>query len=143
LAVSGALLAGIVFAVSGSINVQRYRDSTESCKSLLQQQYSEVDNVQNPQAANRTCNSQAMVTRGGSTRGRSGCIVIGKYLTITDGTIAIHKVLAYEVSAPTAGANDITAMQNNYRINIVKTGIETKSLQWNANIAWATAGNAF
>lgn len=141
LAVSGALLAGIIFATGTSINTQRYRDATESFKALLQKQYSEVDNVQNSEPANRSCNTQAMVTPGSTVRGQGNCIVAGKFITIHTGAVTTYQVLAYEVSPPTSGVNDITALQSNYRLNIVKTAVETTTLEWDSQIAWATAGN--
>jgi type II secretory pathway pseudopilin PulG len=57
LAITGLLIAAMLFGVGTSINTQRYRDSVTSLKSFLQSQYSDIENVQNDRGDNWKCNA--------------------------------------------------------------------------------------
>lgn len=71
------LLAMMTFIGTGSsINVQRYRDSVTSLKSFLQQQYSDVVNIENDHtSSDSACPSIAAISRG-----QSSCVILGRYI---------------------------------------------------------------
>jgi type II secretory pathway pseudopilin PulG len=141
LAVTGALIAGIIFATSSSIGTQRYRDATESFKALLQQQYADVRNVQNPRSSSWSCNDQATVTSGTVLAGQSDCVMVGKYMIIDNTDIATYRVIASKIAGVPDDGNDITVLRTAYRLNLDKSDVQQHKLEWGARIAWATAGD--
>lgn len=90
------LLATLIFVGTGnSINIQRYRDSVTSLKSILQQQYSEVTNVGN----NHSATENACGGGGGVSRGQSDCVILGRYITNMDpNNIVVKTVVGTENS---------------------------------------------
>ena len=62
LAVAGALTVAVLAGSGAAINQQRYKDSVNSFKSLLQQQYSEATNVVNDRDGTQAC-ANAVVVR--------------------------------------------------------------------------------
>src|SRR4029450_12347478 len=81
LAVTGLLAMGILAGSGAAINQQRYRDSVNSLKSDIQQQYSEVTSVINSRGANWECNANGVISDtggpAGEARGRSDCVMLG------------------------------------------------------------------
>ena len=143
LAVTGALIAGMMFATSMTLGTQRYRDATESFKTLLQQQYASMSSVQNSRNNDITCTTQAATAEGDVLRGQSDCVLVGRYMIIDGGDVSIYPVLAYEVTSSTATdtSDDIQAFRDNYRLNLAQENITESELEWDARIAWATAGD--
>ena len=142
LAVTGALMAGVLLATSASIGVQRYRDATESFKALIQQQYADIASVQNTRDNVWTCDTNGAVAPGDILRGQSDCVMLGKYMTITGGDITTYTVLAAKRATAVDTTNDITALTSNYALNIDKSRTVQESLEWDTTIAWAKEGNA-
>lgn len=142
LAVTGALIGGMMFATSMTLGTQRYTDATESFKSLIQQQYAGITSVQNARENDLTCTSQAATTDGDVLRGQSDCVLVGKYLIINGGDVTVYPVLAYEVATASDTANDVEAFRDNYYLNLAKQNVTQTKLEWDARISWATAGNA-
>lgn len=71
------LLAMMTFIGTGSsINVQRYRDSVMSLKSFLQQQYSDVANIENYHGSSDSACSGITA----ASRGQSDCVILGRYI---------------------------------------------------------------
>lgn len=141
LAVTGALIAGIIFATSSSIGTQRYRDATESFKALLQQQYADVTNVQNPRDTAWSCNDQATVTTGDVLAGQSDCVMVGKYMIIDNTDVSTYRVVASKITGAPDDGNDITVLRTAYRLNLDKSDVQQQKLEWGARIAWARAGD--
>lgn len=142
LGVTGALIAGMMFATSMTLGTQRYRDATESFKTLLQQQYASISSVQNSRENDQTCTNQASTADGNVLRGQSDCVLVGRYMVIRGGDVVVYPVLAYEVTPPSGTSNDITTFRNNYRLNLAKSNAVESELEWDARISWATEGNA-
>lgn len=145
LAVSGLLIVGLFMAVGASLNEQRYRDATQTFKSLLQEQYSDLANTQNSRSNNWSCNdSNATVGTATSVfRGQTNCMLVGKYMTIDKGDIKIYTVVATEKAITNPSLSDISALRSsgNYRLNISTTGVETTSLEWGTELAWPASGS--
>lgn len=143
LAVTGALIAGMMFATSMTLGTQRYSDATESFKALLQQQYASITSVQNPRENNVTCTTQAATADGDVLRGQSDCVLVGRYMMIDGGDVSIYPVLAYELATSTSSdtSNDIEAFRDDYYLNLAKQNVVNTKLEWDARIAWATAGS--
>ncbi len=141
LAVTGALIGGMLFATSMTLGTQRYSDAVESFKSLLQQQYASIASVQNSRENDLTCTDQAATTDGDVLRGQSDCVLVGRYMIIDGGDVKIYPVLAREVTGASSTVNDVEAFRNNYLLNLATQSVTETKLEWDAEISWATAGN--
>ena len=147
LAITGALVAGVLIGTGTSINNQRYRDAVESLKSLIQTQYSEIGSVKNDRSNNLSCGTSgtsATPTTGSQYRGQSSCVIVGRYMVI-DGTdsngaskISIYTVLAKQKST-TERSSDIETMKNNYTYSVTPE-VETNTMEWSTQIAWPKSG---
>lgn len=144
LGVTGLLVLGALIGVGTNVNIQRYRDAAETFKNVIQQQYSSVTNVQNGRDNNWSCTNAAgaMADVNGVDRGQSNCVVVGKYVRIQGGDIASYTVLARERFAAPAATDDIQALQTRYILNISKTQVDERTMEWNTEIAWPKAGSS-
>jgi type II secretory pathway pseudopilin PulG len=138
LAITGLLIAAMLFGVGTSINTQRYRDSVTSLKSFLQSQYSDIENVQNDRGDNWKCNSAAQTSQTGTLQGRgqSDCVIVGKYIAIVGGTTTVASVNAYQSSSSGSGS-DIAILKSNYKLELSTVNQQTDALAWGTVIAWA------
>lgn len=137
LGVTGLLVMGALIGVGANVNIQRYRDSTETFKNVIQQQYASVTNVQNSRDNNWSCTSAAgaVVDPNGLDRGQSTCVVVGKYVRIQGGNISSYTVLARERFSPPATTDDISALQTKYILNISKAEVDEREMEWGTEIA--------
>jgi type II secretory pathway pseudopilin PulG len=104
-AITGLLVAGILFSTGNAVGAQRYRDSVSSLQSFLQAQYALVSNVRNDNLGNTSC--QGVV----QPRGQSNCVILGLYIT-NDNPVAIGtkttRLLVKTITGviPTSGSPD-------------------------------------
>lgn len=143
LGVTGLLVMGVLIGVGTNVNVQRYRDATETFKSTIQSQYADVLNVQNGRSQEFACNSAAGIidTPTGELPGQSDCMVIGKYVRIEQSTIESYTVLARERFGVTpSDTQDITMLREAYTINISRAEVTTKTMEWGTEIARPIVG---
>lgn len=96
LAITGALTVGVL--VSGnSIGQQRYRDSVNSVKGLLQEQYNQVANVVNGDTNKPVCTrSEDTLTFDEGTsqaRGTSECLVVGRFALVAATEITTYNLV--------------------------------------------------
>lgn len=140
LAVTGLLIMGALIGTGTSLANQRYRDSVETFKNLLQTQYAELGSVKNARSDAWQCGSDAKPVAGSEYRGQSDCMIVGRYMVINQGDISIYNVLARE-NSPGAPAltTDIATMRGNYTYNVADE-VEDRSIEWGAEIAWPSAG---
>jgi len=140
LAITGLLVASLLAGIGTSIGVQRYRDSVTSLKSTIQDQYARVNNVSNPRDSNWTCDgtgTPVVADNRGTNPGQSKCVVMGRYLSIVDGTITTASVVGFE----TQGADDDTALSDvaltkqNYSFGIAADSVETNTIEWDSTIS--------
>lgn len=140
LSVTGLLVMGVLIGTGASLNRQRYQDSVESFKDLLQTQYAELGSVKNFRTNTWSCDASAQPVAGGSViRGQSDCLLVGRYLRIERGDITVYSVLARQTG--TAGGNDITKLDTNYRYNVNTTTTTSQSMEWGTQIAWPSSGS--
>lgn len=84
LAITGLMLAGVMVAINGTVNRQRYVDAVDSFHNYLQSQYALVASVRNNRPASVACTTAGISTGSTTdTRGTSDCTIIGRYLHTT------------------------------------------------------------
>lgn len=135
LAVTGLLTIGVLVGSGAAIAQQRYRDSVNSLKGFIQEQYNQTSNVVNGEARNPTCRVQgnSLVLDGGAlqSRGTSECLLLGRYLLVEP-----KKVTAYDVigqpNTDEEGTEDIAVLRN-YTLTISDV-FEEEDVAWGATI---------
>jgi len=142
LAVTGMLAVAILVGSGVSIGQQRYRDSVNTLKGLIQQQYSETTNVANSRANDSACANAVVTTPPDSVpspqaRGTSECVILGRLLTIGENGIdlTVSNVVGYRTSqmAP-AEPTDIDELRTNYRLGTSPIDREDASVEWGAQV---------
>lgn len=142
LAITGALAIAILAGSGVSIGQQRYRDSVNTFKSLIQEQYNETTNVVNSRGGNASCTNAVVVQPPDivptpQPRGTSECVVLGRLLTVADNGIDLKmsNVIGYRTSttAPVA-TTDINELKTNYRLGISPIDSENGQVEWGAQI---------
>lgn len=135
LAVSAFLIFAMIAGTGASLNIQRYRDSVETFKSVLQQQYADLGSVINSRDNSWGCSSTATPAQGGATqnRGQSDCVIMGKYVRIDASDMAIYTVIGYE-SNSTGQTNDIDTLRNDYTLNVSEAEMTERTLEWGTYI---------
>lgn len=140
LAVSGMLVTVILVGSGVAIGQQRYRDSVNSLKSHLQQQYSETVNVTNDRGSNWTCNDGAAVSEvegvGGVPRGTSNCVILGRFVTIdaTGTKLSAANVIGMRQPGADEQASDLAELKENYTLRVSPVTPETTEVSWGAQV---------
>ena len=137
LGISGLLIMGILVGTGTSINIQRYRDSVVSLKSVIQQQFNEVANPINTRSDNVQCSTSG-ISAGSLSRGQTNCVLLGKYIKKDAGSanqLTIKNVIGYydDRDQPPVGT-DIKVLQD-YDVKVIDDGAETYELDWGASIS--------
>lgn len=137
LAVTGLLAIGILVGSGISIGQQRYRDSVNSVKSYIQQQYNEVANVVNGRNKGWTCDSNGTVSEvpSGQARGTSDCVILGRYITVdaTGTKLLASNVVGYRIPGAPVATSDVAELAN-YRLSSSPIESETEEVPWGAQI---------
>ena len=140
LGVAGALTMGVLVGSGVSINQQRYRDSVNSLKSFIQQQYSEVTNVVNGRDGSEGCTNAVVIqppaTVTPQSRGTSDCMLMGRFITVdaTGKQLTASNVVGYRTSGAPEETSDIAEIRNNYRLGQSTINQETTDVAWGATI---------
>jgi len=140
LGVTGMLATAILVGSGVTINQQRYRDSVNSLKSYIQQQYSEVTNVTNDRDKSWICNGIGNVSESnpvaGQARGTSDCVILGRFITLDEsGTmLSASNVLGVRNAGATDAASDIQEILTNYRLGLSPISKETTEVSWGAQV---------
>lgn len=138
LGVTGLLAIGILVGSGIAIGQQRYRDSVNSLKSFLQEQYNQTTNVTNARSSAWTCHASTAVTEGatGEPRGTSDCVLLGRYVTVNEtGTqMTASNVVGYRTTDAPPAASDIEEVQDNYQLGVSPIDQEEVEVSWGAQI---------
>jgi type II secretory pathway pseudopilin PulG len=145
-AITGLLAAALLSGWTAMINTQRYKDSTRTLQSFLQQQYNLVYNVENGRIQNLSCVLQGTSliiddTPGSNApRGQSPCVVMGRYVQIQNGTkINIFSIVGYAPVNDTTNTDiDSIRLYNPQRVDF-ELGLSDNelSIPWQATIVGA------
>lgn len=136
LAITGALTVALLVGSGAAINRQRYRDSINTFKGLIQEQYGQITNVVNSDIENKEC------TKVGSSlfdpdsnnlqpRGTSNCLVIGRFLLVEPKSVTAYNLIGLPPDSDTAGDDD-SAILRSYTIEPEQP--ETYEIAWDARI---------
>lgn len=140
LGVAGALTIGILVGSGVAINQQRYRDSVNSVKSFIQQQYSETTNVVNGRDGIEACANAVVVQPPAivtpELRGTSECVMLGRYITVAEnGTkLTASNVVGYRTVGPAEEASDIEEIKKNYKLGASTIDQDVVDVPWGARI---------
>lgn len=143
LSITGLLILMMVGGAGASLSIQRYRDSVESFKSLVQKQYSNLSSVQNSRNDNWSCSASSSVVEdgvSGDVRGQSECLLVGKYLRISGPDVTLYTILARKIGS--TQTNDIAAMKQDYAMNVSTPDTEDLQLEWGTRAAWTKPGSS-
>ncbi len=141
LAVTGTLATIILVGSGLAIGQQRYRDSVNTLKSTIQQQYSEVTNVVNSRDKAWACDangnvSEALNVNDQTARGTTDCVVLGRLLQVDSTGTKITSSNVVGVRTPNAvpGVSDILELKTNYKLTASPIDQETMDVSWGAKI---------
>jgi type II secretory pathway pseudopilin PulG len=138
LGVTGMLAVGILVGSGVAIGQQRYRDSVNSLKSFLQEQYNQTTNVTNARDSSWTCAPSAAITEGpgGQVRGTTDCVLLGRFVTINE--LGVMMTVSNVVGSRNAGAtpanSDIEELKTNYQLGLSPIDQEQVEVNWGAQI---------
>ena len=142
LAVTGLLAIGILAGSGVAIGQQRYRDSVNSMKSLLQEQYNQTSNTVNSRPGDESC-PNAVVTEPPSSvpnpqaRGTSDCLIMGRLIVVgADGKqLTGSSVVGYRTSdTAQQESTDIAELTTNYVLGVSPDGQLTDTVEWDARV---------
>ena len=145
LAITGALTVGILVGSGATIGRQRYRDSVNSFKGLIQDQYSQITNVVNSEPQNPTCTpanpTLLLDASSQQARGTSKCLVIGRFVLIQPTTVTTYNLIgqlnpALEEQPMNGGDTDTLSK---YFMTVESP--ETYTVSWGAKIVWPKSKN--
>lgn len=138
LAITGALTVGILVGSGATIGRQRYRDSVNTFKGVIQEQYSQVANVVNSEPQNPNCvPANPTLLMDGDTlrdRGTSDCLVMGRFLLVQPTVVTSYNLVGQ--LDPTFENQDIeggdTAVLSHYFMTVQSP--EQHQVSWSARI---------
>lgn len=146
LAISGSLVVAIMVGASTAINQQRYRDSVNSLKSFIQNQYDQVANTLNDRTGNEGCTATAAITAAPQSRGTSDCVIIGRLVTLAanGSDLSAVDVVGYRASnvvvPPTT--TDLAELKT-YKLGISNATLDTDMVAWGAKVVSPNTTNAY
>lgn len=142
LAITGALTVALLVGSGAAINRQRYRDSVNTFKGLLQEQYGQITNVVNSDAQNKKCTkvdtSLDFSDANLQPRGTSDCLVIGRFLLIEPKSVTAYNLIGLPPDSDPAGDDD-SALLRSYTIDHEQP--ETYQIAWDARIVQPGTNN--
>ena len=141
LAITGALSVAILVGSGAALGQQRYRDSVNSFKGLIQEQYGQIANVVNSETEKPNC-----VRSGGNlsfdvdnqrARGTSECLVIGRFLLVNGEEVSTYNVIGQPGAGDDTG--DDTAILGGYALSLQSP--EVHEVSWGARIVEPQSDN--
>ena len=143
LAISAALATVILVSAGAAINIQRYRDATNSLVNFLQGEYNNAINVQNNRSDALSCSSSGIVNTGpGEAKGTSSCTVVGRFLKVSSDAKTITSSTVYSSADGSQAQNDKAALiASNLFISNLDTDLSYQ-LEWETRLVKAPPANA-
>lgn len=142
--VAGLLTVGLLAGSGTAVSQQRYRDSVQTLRGELQDQYGQTANVVNDRDSSLTCNASGSVSdsaASNSPRGTSpSCVLIGRFIQSyqsgssipNGGALHVHPVIAAMSGELDPNiTNDTQAIQQ-YNLTLDTRRYEPKRLEWDS-----------
>lgn len=139
LAVTGALTVGILVGSGVAIGQQRYRDSVNSFKGHIQEQYGLVANVINSGPKNPEClnSGDDLIFDYEDTsleaRGTSECLVMGRFMLVEPDQVTTHNLIGRPGGGVASEGGDSATLRQ-YRLSLALNEPETREIAWGAQI---------
>lgn len=131
LAITGVLAIGILATAGASIASQRYKDAVATFQSDIQQQYEDAVSVVNDR--------EDPIDGCSETRGRSECVLLGKFMTVeSGGLVKQYRVYGTEPAdalAPSAAYRDEYQVLKSYTPRVVEENVQETEMEWGTGIA--------
>lgn len=143
LAVAGVMLTAVIAGSGLTIASQRYRDSVSSLQSFFQEQYFEVSNPLNPITDKISCINGSIKIGGADSqsRGRSNCIILGKYITVGNPSniLKVYPVIGSTDSKVTG--TDVEVFQS-YTLSKISELVDNYTVEWSSRMLDSSAKSA-
>lgn len=140
LAITGALSVAILVGSGMALGQSRYRDSVNSFKGLIQEQYGQIANVVNSEDQKPICiragDNLLFDMENDQDRGTSDCLIIGRFLLI-DGDETVSYNVVGEPGASVSSGDD-TAVLSEYALALQSP--EVQRISWGARIVEPESG---
>lgn len=139
LALSALLAVILLGGWTQMIDTQRYRDSNRTLQSFVQQQYNLVYNVENGRSGDYSCTNGNVSEDGvnGVERGRTDCVLMGRYIDIQDGAmLRVSAIVGSEVDNDTSADDAASMLLRNPKTVVLTAGLtETEfPMPWGATV---------
>ena len=144
LAISGALTVSILVGSGVAIGQQRYRDSVNTFKGLIQEQYSQITNVVNSDGDNPVCSPSGttldMSDQSNQARGTSDCLVMGRFLIVEETKVTAYDLIGQPPTAPVKNdsKSDVTELKSYF---MAVQSPEVHDISWGARIVQPKSTN--
>jgi type II secretory pathway pseudopilin PulG len=115
LAITGALTVALLVGSGAAIQRQRYRDSVNTFKGLIQEQYSQIANVVNSDLEHKACTEDGTTLHlNGSpqARGTSNCLIIGRFLLIEPKAVTAYNLIGLPPDVDATDDDDNTVLRS-------------------------------
>lgn len=111
LAITSVLIVTLLGGWTALINTQRYKDTVDTTYSFLQDQYNLTYNVERGITDTLRCDATGTVNTvdvvNAEPRGKSNCLVMGRYVRLTDGVeFKSYPIIGVEPGIDTSGLPD-------------------------------------
>jgi hypothetical protein len=127
------MVASLLTGWSVMINTQRYKDTVNTTYAFLQSQYNLVYNVENNRDETLKCNGNTVQNSDGinpTQRGQSDCVLLGRYLRLTDGvTFKSYPIVGKDVQSDTASEYQPKVVSPDFDIGLSEN---TLTVPWGA-----------
>ena len=143
LSITAVMVVALMVGVSANINSQRYRDSVNGLKSLIQEQFSSTVNVQNEiKSTEISCDSNATIKDTGDTkpRGQSDCVLMGRYIEIDKDQVSVSSIVGAYDADTSLNMSDIALLKST-KLSILDSSNDASLLEWGTEIAWPSSGS--
>lgn len=136
LAITSLMMIGVLVGVNGSISRQRYDDASAGLLDYMKSQYNLVDNVRNNRPLNRACDSSGVAAdTEDDGRGTSGCTVVGRLVSSTDGE-SVDSRPVYALSVPLDGVVSEEDVLDSLDLREAPDDLKTDDVDY--TLAWQT-----
>ena len=116
LAISALVAAALLAGLTAMVNQQQWRDSLNSMRTLIQNEYQNVRSGINDRSGGFTCGTTGnVVTDTTTTPGTAQCVLVGRVIQFASNSYTVSDVVAMvpvSPNDPAKASNDVVALNN-------------------------------